>query len=337
MSVYNKPDIKPRLGNNTPSYIHRKINSVNFGTNSYKSKENDNKYNNINTEENINKLYTPTYRNKKIEIKLNKNYSPRSGLNKTSKENLILLKKRQTSSNNLNNSKNCNIIINNNIESNSNINEKYSKNNNGNINININISKNITYIKSKDKKNIINSANNSELKNKYNINQHQTKNNNNTNTNIIRKEYEHDNNYNKIRKDNKPKHLNQIQLPMNSSVSPRNYLRINQGKNYINKINKSYNNKNNNQRLTDNNNILNHNNTENNILINKDSSYNTYKKKTGKNSPKKGIYMKRKNSFKNLNFDIDADVDCPEELHFFLINIFQKGNKLNFERNKTIK
>ena len=25
MSVYNKPDIKPRLGNNTPSYIHRKM------------------------------------------------------------------------------------------------------------------------------------------------------------------------------------------------------------------------------------------------------------------------------------------------------------------------
>ena len=121
---------------------------------------------------------------------------------------------------------------------------------------------------------------------------------------------------------------------MNSSVSPTNYIRINQGKNYINK---SYNNKNNNQRLTDNNNILNHNNTENNILINKDSSYNTYKKKTGKNSPKKGIYIKRKNSFKNLNFDIDVGVDCPEELHFFLINIFQKGNKLNFERNKTIK
>ena len=52
---------------------------------------------------------------------------------------------------------------------------------------------------------------------------------------------------------------------------------------------------------------------------------------------KKGIYIKRKNSFKNLNFDIDVGVDCPEELHFFLINIFQKGNKLNFERNKTIK
>ena len=51
MSVYNKPDIKPRLGNNTPSYIHRKMNSVNFGTNSYKSKEKEDKKEILKSEE----------------------------------------------------------------------------------------------------------------------------------------------------------------------------------------------------------------------------------------------------------------------------------------------
>ena len=65
---------------------------------------------------------------------------------------------------------------------------------------------------------------------------------------------------------------------------------------------------------------------------NGEESYNAYKK-TGRNSPKKGIYINRKSISKNKNFDID--VDCPEELHFFYINILKKGNKINFERKNN--
>ena len=45
---------------------------------------------------------------------------------------------------------------------------------------------------------------------------------------------------------------------------------------------------------------------------------------------KKNIHINRKNNEQNKNFEIS--VDCPEELHFFYINIFQKGNKINFEK-----
>ena len=65
-----------------------------------------------------------------IMINLNKNYSPTARLNKINRDNIILLKHKQsTSTNNINNSKNCNIIINNNIDTNTNTKEKYNKNN----------------------------------------------------------------------------------------------------------------------------------------------------------------------------------------------------------------
>jgi len=377
MSIYNKPDINPKLGNATPtpSYIHKKTNSVNFSPNSGRliqenttkiskkklelnKNQNNNTENNIN--QNINKLLTSTNRNnKKIEINLNKNYSPITRLNnKTNRENIILLKHKQsTSSNNLNN-KNCNIIINNNIDTNPNIKEKYSKNNN--INININISKKIIY-KQKDKKNLIvvknnqiNSANNSEAKNYQknnvlnsniqNIRKNSVNINHSSANEIIqqgngRKNQE---NLNKLKKENKSMFLSQIQLPINSPVSPRNvnniqnFIRLNQAKNSVNKNKKNPINKNN-QKLSANNINYIHNNTEynlyekiNNNISNNEDNYSTYKK-TEKNSPKKNIYINRKHSAKNKIFEIN--VDCPEELHFFYINIFQKGNKINFEKN----
>ena len=202
MSVYNKPDFKSKIGS-TPSFIHKKNNSQNFTSNAgrfirdnsiklWKNKleinntqtnnTENNIVNNMNSNSNINKLLTTTNKNnRKIEINLNKNYSPTSRLIKTSGENIILLNNKQcTSQTNINHShkisnknndnKECNIIINNNIN-----NEKNDvKNKNlSNINININISKKIIstyYNKSKDKNNLImkkksiNSVNNSDAK-----------------------------------------------------------------------------------------------------------------------------------------------------------------------------
>ena len=207
MSVYNKPDFKSKIGSNTPSFVHKKNNSLNFSTNTgrflqenvnklVKNKlelnntQNNNTENNIvnhnnymNSNSNINKLLTTTNKNnRKIEINLNKNYSPTSRLNKTSGDNIILLKHKQcTSQTNINhnkitpkenNNKECNIIINNNINNEKEKNNEKNKNLN-NINININISKKIIstyYNKSKDKNNLIikkksiNSVNNSEAK-----------------------------------------------------------------------------------------------------------------------------------------------------------------------------
>ena len=104
-----------------------------------------------------------------------------------------------------------------------------------------------------------------------------------------------------------------------------------------NKINKqeNQNSKNNNQKLSANNINYIHNNTEyniyekmNNNIANNDDNY-----KTEKNSPIKSIFINKKNNLKNKTFEIN--VDCPEELHFFYINIFQKGNKINFEKNSN--
>ena len=202
MSVYNKPDIKTKAGTNTTSYIHKKTNSLNFSPNAQKFlRESSNKFkknnlelrndskddiennvinNNTNDNSNINKLLTTTNKNnKKIEININKNYSPTSRLNKTGGDNIILLRhkycnsqnnindnsKNNTSSHNARdtNNKKCNIILNNNI--NEEKEKKVVKNKNlNNINININISKKIIstyYNKTKDKSNIIIKKNNS--------------------------------------------------------------------------------------------------------------------------------------------------------------------------------
>ena len=119
MSVYNKPDIKLKIGANASSFIHKKTNSLSFSSNtgkflqdnSNKVSENklqlkntskDNIENNvINNYEssNINKLLTTTNKsNKKIEININKNYSPTSRLNKSGGENIILLKHKHSTS-----------------------------------------------------------------------------------------------------------------------------------------------------------------------------------------------------------------------------------------------
>ena len=46
MSIYNKPDLNSKLGSVTPSYIHKKTNSLNFGSNTGRFlQENNNKLN----------------------------------------------------------------------------------------------------------------------------------------------------------------------------------------------------------------------------------------------------------------------------------------------------
>ena len=125
MSVYNKPDVKSKIVANTPSFVHKKNNSLNFSANTgkflqdklnintknkleLKNPQNSNTENNINYmsgNSNINKLLTTTNKNnRKIEINIDKNYSPTSRLNKLNGENIILLKHKQsTSQNNMKN------------------------------------------------------------------------------------------------------------------------------------------------------------------------------------------------------------------------------------------
>ena len=200
MSIYNKPELKINIGCNTPSFCHKKINSVNFtsshanrylqaNTKKYitknplnlKSSSNINPENNginynshIIQNSNINKVMTSAnMKNRRFEIDINKNNSPKARFNKSMGENTILFKNKQsTSQNNINN-------INYNINNAKQINNTKSKNSMNNINININISKKIIstyYNKTKDKKDIIvkkksiNSLNNSNSKENKNTN-----------------------------------------------------------------------------------------------------------------------------------------------------------------------
>ena len=138
MSIYNKPELKINIGCNTPSVCHKKINSVNFSssnTNRY-TQGNTKKYisknqlnfkssSNLNSDShllnynshivpgaNINKvLTTANIKNRRIEIDLNKNNSPRAKFNKSMGENMIIFKNKQnTSHNNINNINNVNNI-----------------------------------------------------------------------------------------------------------------------------------------------------------------------------------------------------------------------------------
>ena len=289
MSVYNNPDFKANYGTNTPSYTNKKNNSLNFTTNPGKflqdnankfqktklelktnPKSNENaenniiKYNNYMTSNpNINKLLTSTNKNnRRIEINLNKNYSPASKLNKSTGENIILLRHKQsTSQNNINNkishnennsNKECNIIINNLKEKNNNK-SKSNLNNLNNINININISKKIIstyYNKSKDKKNIVIKKNSVNSINGTNL-----------------KQTENTKYYRINNKDNMNKNPSEIILSKFSSNDP-NVLNINNSSTNTN-TNKSKNNKNHSLYFSSNSNK--------NILYNKTNSNNTYK------------------------------------------------------------
>ena len=296
MSIYIRPELYSKINAKSPTFIHKKTNSLNFSTNTGRFPENSNKYyknklelktnqnsnteNNIvnsnnymNVNSNINKLLTTTNKNsRKIEINLNKNCSPMSRLNKSGCDNIILLKHKQcTSQTNINHRKNnlkgnddkeCNIIINNNINNEKEKNNSKNKNLN-NINININISKKIIstyYNKSKDKNNFIikkksiNSIKNSESKEFENSNSKYYKGNNredskkqysenivkNQSTNILKKYTNKNSSTNNINgKESKTSlNLNSLghfstnsNMSTNTNKNTNNYTKINNNKN----------------------------------------------------------------------------------------------------------
>ena len=178
---------------------------------------------------------------------------------------------------------------------------------------------------------------------------------------------------NKIIKENKSMYLSQIQIPFNSSCSPRN---INSIQNYLKYLNLGQNNSKNYknspynrskyQKLSANNINYIHNNTENNIYnntYNYDYSNNVFTPNSyhnnnnnyinvpkddndnniiQKKSPSKSTYMTRRNKNSNQKCSnsnsenenkevIGPSIESPEELHYFYVKIFQKGNNINFD------
>ena len=177
--------------------------------------------------------------------------------------------------------------------------------------------------------------------------------------------------------------FSQIQIPINSSCSPKN---INSIQNYLKYLhlgqnsNKSYKNspynRGKNQKLSSTNINYVHNNTENNNYSNiYNNTYNfdysnnvftknTYNKKNlidipkGENSynnsaikeipSNKNIYYSKRNKINNQKsndstfnsenrgkIEISSQyIECPEELHYLYVTIFQKGNGMNFDKNK---
>ena len=172
---------------------------------------------------------------------------------------------------------------------------------------------------------------------------------------------------NKIIKENKSMCLSKIQIPINSTNSPRNinsiqnylkYLHIGQGKN-------SPQNKGKNQKLSANNINFVHNHTENNANETYNNTFNyeynsaftqnnyKYNKKNLKEIPKgekrntkdkaensSGFSSKRnkKNNDESIVSESkiinEIPIEFPEELHFFYVKIFQKGNNINFDNKK---
>jgi hypothetical protein len=176
---------------------------------------------------------------------------------------------------------------------------------------------------------------------------------------------------NKIIKENKALFLSQIQIPVNSA-SPRNinsiqnylkYLHLGQNNNK-NYKNSPYDRGSKNQKLRENNIMLNHNNTENNTTnitfnnelgislltqnnqkfnkknindIPKGESNKKVKKENAKNFGSKRNRSNIQSSY-NINSvnekqDLDSlQLECPEQLHYFYVKMFQKGKNINFDK-----
>ena len=176
-----------------------------------------------------------------------------------------------------------------------------------------------------------------------------------SNRDITKKSY--GNIFNKITKENKSTCLSQIQ----SSIGLNNLQgNINSIQNYLKYLNIGQKNKNSKNipvisknkahKLSANNINYNHNNTETNIynnIYNSTYNYETQTTFTQNNcnklnddkeniipnlkKNKKHIEIKQKKEFKEIN---NLPVESPEELHYFYIQILQKGKKLNFEHKK---
>ena len=228
----------------------------------------------------------------------------------------------------------------------------FSTNNNLSENINKNNIYNKNKINSIKSSNIINRSNYLNYTNNdiYKVKNNQYRNLKKNNVNVIN---------NKI-KDNKSLYLTRIQIPMNVSFSPKN---INSIQNYFKYLgaakNKNYkNNLYNNKKKLSANNIKSHytyNKIENKTLNNenqlnlmeKDFIFNNISEI---NKNKNNLNFNSKDYSKNINntvsnkiktnsyFELDDfSFKSPEELHYFLVQLIQKGKDLNFDfiKNKV--
>ena len=179
---------------------------------------------------------------------------------------------------------------------------------------------------------------------------------------------------NKIIRDNKTKYLSQIKIPINLSNSPKNfnsiqnylkYLKVRQNFNRSQSRTKI-------QKLSASNINYIHNKTENNTYdnifnntfnyeYNKGSikKYYKYNKKYLKEIPlshnknfnskdkskKKNIFVSKRNKRIGQKYNYSSFIynkkeinetliECPEELHYYFVKIFQKGKNINFEHKK---
>ena len=252
---------------------------------------------------------------------------------------------------------------------NNNINDKENNKNSLNLNslghfsTNSNMSTNTNKNNYYNKKNINNSKNNfiNYTSNDIFGNSSNDKENNNNNKakgNII----------NKIIKDNKSKNLSQIKLPIHLSGSPRNFNNIQNYLKYL-KIRQSPQNRAKNQKLSYSNINYIHNNTESNTYENiynntfnyecnsgTIKNYYKYNKKylkaipigenknlNSKDKSKNNILVSKRNkknkqkyyysSYENREIN-DILIECPEELHYYFVKIFQTGKSINFEHKK---
>ena len=361
---------------NKESYIK----DYNINNNKVKSVNNSKKLSNINININISKKIISTYYNKA-----------------KNKNNIIIKKKSVNALNNTEIKENENkkyYKINNKDNSNQNDTENIVKNqseiilkkfSNKDINLIGNQSKN-----SMNHNSLGHFSTNSNMSTNTNKNNHCSKTNLNNiknnnyinytsndiyNNNNISKDKENNkknqgNIYNKIIKENKSMYLSKIEIPINSSFSPRN---INNIQNYLkylhigqNKNKNSPNNKGKNPKFSSNNLNFTHNNTEYNVN-NKTGIYdsnnaftkinykynkknindipkNENKKENNKNENNMILNAKKKksNQICNKSTSIDENkgidiisIENPEELHYFYVKLVQKGKNINFDNKKN--
>lgn len=179
----------------------------------------------------------------------------------------------------------------------------------------------------------------------------------------IIKENKNNKNINKIIEDNNSKYLSQIKIPFNLSGSPRN---INSIQNYLKylKIRQNVNspkNRQKTQKLSASNINYIHINTESNTSENifnntfnyeyndgSNRNYYKYNKKNVKDIPIRGksknnILVSKRNKKNTQKYSHSSFIygkkeinkgliECPEEMHFYFVKIFQKGKNINFEK-----
>ena len=362
------------IGENTILFKHKQTTShnninnkiINYNINNTKNNNHNkskNSLNNINININISKKIISTYYNKSKDKKnlIVKKKSINS-LNNSNKKNL---KNYQIKNNNKEEIKNNNEIIEKNqseriftkFQNNDSylINHSNQNKNNGNHNSLAYFSTSSNMSTSTNKNNNINNSN-IFTNNNQNLTNNEIYNNYYSNRDINKKNY--GNIFNKIIKENKSLYFSQLQSPISQSHTQGNINSIQNYLKYLNIGQKNKNSKNNpsmnktkGHKLSANNINYIHNNTESNIYnnIHYNSTYNyeihstfsqnNYNKLIEDNSNL--ITNLKRNRKCNISTDIpeikevnNELIESPEELHYFYIQLLQKGNKLNFDIKK---